>query len=53
MDHLDVRTNLIEKYKDIHHPMQDVSGVELLRFLLNERGELSTTAPHCASHFHN
>ena len=38
-DYLDVLTDLIEKYEDIHYPVQDVSGVELLRFLLNERGK--------------
>ena len=32
-------TYMIEKYEDIHYPVQDVSGVELLRFLLSERGK--------------
>ena len=30
-DYLDVLTDMIEKYEDIHYPVQDVSGVELLR----------------------
>jgi HTH-type transcriptional regulator / antitoxin HigA len=38
-DYLDVLTDLIEKYEYIHYHVQDVSGVELLRFLLNERGK--------------
>ena len=38
-DYLDVLTDLIEKYEDIHYPGHDVSGVELLRFLLSEQGK--------------
>jgi HTH-type transcriptional regulator / antitoxin HigA len=38
-DYLDVLTDMIEKDEDIHYPVQDVSGVELLRFLLSERGK--------------
>ena len=38
-DYLDVLTDMIEKYEDIHHPVQNVSGVELLRFLLGEQGK--------------
>ena len=38
-DYLDVLTDMIEKYEAIHYPVQDVSGVELLRFLLGEQGK--------------
>jgi HTH-type transcriptional regulator/antitoxin HigA len=38
-DYLDVLTDMIEKYESTHYPVQDVSGVELLRFLLGERGK--------------
>lgn len=38
-DYLDVLTDMIEKYENIHYPAQDVSGVELLRFLLSEQGK--------------
>ncbi len=38
-DYLDVLSDVIEKYENIHYPAQDVSGVELLRYLLNERGK--------------
>jgi HTH-type transcriptional regulator / antitoxin HigA len=38
-DYLDVLTDMIEKYEAIHYPVQDVSGVELLRFLLSEQGK--------------
>ena len=38
-DYLDVLTDMIEKYEDIHYPVQDASGVELLRFLLSEQGK--------------
>jgi HTH-type transcriptional regulator/antitoxin HigA len=38
-DYLDVLTDMIEKYEETHYPAQDVSGVELLRYLLSERGK--------------
>ena len=38
-DYLDVLTDMIEKYEASHFPVQDVSGVELLRFLLGEQGK--------------
>ena len=38
-DYLDVLTDMIEKYETMHYPVQDVSGVELLRFLLSEQGK--------------
>jgi HTH-type transcriptional regulator / antitoxin HigA len=42
-DYLDVLTDIIEKYEELHYPVQRVSGVELLRFLLSEQGK-----PHVA-----
>jgi antitoxin component HigA of HigAB toxin-antitoxin module len=30
---------MIEKYEAIHYPVQDISGVDLLRFLLGEQGK--------------
>ena len=30
---------MIEKYEDIHYPVHDVSGVELLRSLMSEQGK--------------
>ena len=38
-DYLDVLTDVIEKYEDNRYPVEDVSGVELLRFLLSEQGK--------------
>jgi HTH-type transcriptional regulator/antitoxin HigA len=36
-DYLDVLTDTIENYETTHYPVQEVSGVELLRFLLGEQ----------------
>jgi HTH-type transcriptional regulator / antitoxin HigA len=38
-DYVDVLTDMIEKYEAIHYPVQDISGVDLLRFLLGEQGK--------------
>jgi HTH-type transcriptional regulator/antitoxin HigA len=38
-DYLDVLTDMIEKYENTRYPVHDVSGVELLRFLLSEQGK--------------
>ena len=37
-DYLDVLSGLIEAYEDDHYPIPAVSGVDLLRFLIESRG---------------
>ena len=37
-DYLDVLTDLIEAYERAHHPIPDLSGPDMLRYLLEERG---------------
>jgi HTH-type transcriptional regulator / antitoxin HigA len=37
-DYLDVLTDLIEAYERVHHPIPDISGPDMLRHLLEERG---------------
>ena len=37
-DYLDVLSDLIEAYEAAHHPIPDLSGPEMLRHLLTERG---------------
>ena len=37
-DYLDVLSDLIEAYEAAHHPIPDLSGLEMLRHLLTERG---------------
>jgi HTH-type transcriptional regulator/antitoxin HigA len=37
-DYLEVMSDLIERYEDEHEPIPDVSGVEMLRFLIEQRG---------------
>src|SRR4051812_1534937 len=37
-DYLDVLSKLIEDYEDEHDPLQDITGVEALRFLIEENG---------------
>ena len=37
-DYLDVLTDLIERYEEAHHAIPDLSGPEILRHLLAERG---------------
>lgn len=36
-DYLDVLAGLVEKYEADHHPIADVSGIEMLRFLIENR----------------
>jgi HTH-type transcriptional regulator/antitoxin HigA len=44
-DYLDVLGDLIKKYEAEHHPMPPVSDVDMLRFLIETRGDtLSTVA---------
>jgi HTH-type transcriptional regulator / antitoxin HigA len=37
-DYLDVLTDMVETYERIHHPIPDLSGPDMLRHLLEERG---------------
>ena len=37
-DHLDVLSDLVEKYEDEHDPMPPASGSEMLRFLIESEG---------------
>jgi HTH-type transcriptional regulator / antitoxin HigA len=37
-DYLDLLSDLIEAYEAAHHPIPDLSGPEMLRHLLTERG---------------
>jgi HTH-type transcriptional regulator / antitoxin HigA len=37
-DYLDVLSDLIEKYEDEHEPMPPVTGAEMLRFLIENKG---------------
>ena len=41
-DYLDVLSDLIEAYEAAHHPIPDLSGPEMLRHLLTERGTSQT-----------
>ncbi len=36
-DYLDVLSDLIERYEDKHHPIEDVSADEMLEFLIEKR----------------
>ncbi len=38
-DYLDILTNIIEAYEDVHYPMNEVSGLEILRHLIEESGK--------------
>jgi HTH-type transcriptional regulator/antitoxin HigA len=37
-DYLDVLSDLIERYEDKHHPIEDVSADEMLAFLIEQKG---------------
>src|SRR5262249_41618306 len=37
-DYLDVLARLIEDYEDAHDPLPDLTGVEALRYLIEENG---------------
>lgn len=37
-DYLDLITRLVADYEAEHHPVQDVNGIEMLRFLMAQHG---------------
>src|SRR5438309_11620 len=37
-DYLDVLSDLMERYEDQHHPIEDVAEPEMVRFLIDQRG---------------
>ena len=37
-DYLHVLSLLVEAYEDVHHPIPDVSGVEMIRYFMEDRG---------------
>ena len=47
-DYLDELTDLIANHENIRYPVQDVSGVEVLRSLLNEPGGPQAEVPGSA-----
>lgn len=38
-DYLDILAGLVESWEEIHHPIPDVSATDMIRFLLEQRGE--------------
>jgi HTH-type transcriptional regulator/antitoxin HigA len=40
-DYLDVLSDLIERYEDVRHPMPEVSGVEMLRYLITDARQIT------------